>query len=188
MTKIGYARVSTAEQELNLQIDALKKAGCLEKNIFIDKISGSKKERPGLDKALKILKEKDTLIVWRLDRLGRSMPHLVSLIEDLRKNKIFFKSICDGVIDTTTASGELIFNIFSCLAQFERRLIVERTKAGLSAARARGKLGGRKPITIDNPKVKMAKKMHADKTIEIQDICKTLNISRPSLYRYLRMK
>ena len=188
MTKIGYARVSTSEQEINLQLDALKAEGCLEKNIFIDKVSGSKKERLGLTKALSILKAGDTLVVWRLDGLGRSMSHLVSLMEELRQNKIFFKSICDGIIDTTTASGELILNIFSCLAQFERRLIIERTKAGLSAARARGRLGGRNPITIDNPKVRMANKMYADKSIEIRDICKTLNISRPTLYRYVNMK
>jgi DNA invertase Pin-like site-specific DNA recombinase len=185
MTKIGYARVSTLEQEVDLQIDALIKAGVKKDNIFIDKVSGSKKERPGLDKCLDSLKEGDILVVWRLDRLGRSMPHLISLIEQLKENKISFKSICDGVIDTTTASGELIFNIFSSLAQFERRLIQERTRAGLTAARARGKLGGRKPITENDPRVKTAKRMHSDKTIEISDICKTLGISRASFYRYL---
>lgn len=116
------------------------------------------------------------------------MPHLVSVIEDLKENNISFKSICDGAIDTTTASGELIFNMFSSLAQFERRLIQERTRAGLTAARARGKLGGRPKIKVDDPRVKMAKKMYADKTIEIRDICKTLNISRASLYRYQGMK
>ena len=142
-------------------------------------------ERPRLQKCLSSMKEGDTLIVWRLDRLGRSMPHLISLIEGLKKNKISFKSICDGAIDTTTASGELIFNIFSSLAQFEKRLIQERTKAGLSAARARGKLGGRRPITANDPRIKTAKKMYADKTIEIREICKTLNISRASIYRWL---
>ena len=187
MTKIGYARVSTFEQNLDSQLDDLKKLGCDINNIYIDKISGAKSERPGLDQCLENLKKGDTLIVWRLDRLGRSMPHLILLIEELRKKEISFKSICDGEIDTTTASGELIFNIFSSLAQFERRLIQERTSAGLAAARARGKLGGRKPMTPDNPKVKMAKKMHADKSIEIQEICQTLNISRASLYRYLAM-
>ena len=105
MTKIGYARVSTLEQELNLQIDALLKEGVKKENIFLDKVSGQKKERPGLDKCLSSLKSGDTLIVWRLDRLGRSMPHVVSVIENLRENVIYFKSICDGVIDTTTASG-----------------------------------------------------------------------------------
>ena len=184
---LGYARVSTKDQELELQKDALIKAGCSKHQIFVDIISGSKAERPGLDKCLSELESGDTLLVWRLDRLGRSMPHLVSLIEDLRKKHIGFKSICDGAIDTTSASGELIFNIFSSLAQFERRLIQERTKAGLAAARARGRLGGRKKIASNNPKVLMAKKMHKDHQISIEDICKTLKISRASFYRYISM-
>jgi DNA invertase Pin-like site-specific DNA recombinase len=142
MTKlIGYARVSSTQQELQLQLDALEKAGCSKDKIFVDKISGAKPQRPGLDKCLSELKKGDTLVVWRLDRLGRSMHHLVVLIEDLRQKGISFKSICDGAIDTTTASGELIFNIFSSLAQFERRLIQERPKAGLEAARSRGRSG-----------------------------------------------
>ncbi len=123
-----------------------------------------------------------------MDRLGRSMPHLVALIEDLRLKGIGFKSICDGAIDTTTASGELIFNIFSSLAQFERRLIQERTKAGLDAARARGRQGGRKKVGSTNPKVVMAKNMHKDHGMSIDDICKTLKISRASFYRYLSLK
>ena len=114
---IGYARVSSTQQELQLQLDALEKAGCSKDKIFVDKISGAKSQRPGLDKCLSELKKGDTLVVWRLDRLGRSMHHLVALIEDLRQKGISFKSICDGAIDTTTASGELIFNIFSSLAQ-----------------------------------------------------------------------
>ena len=115
------------------------------------------------------------------------MSHLIKLIEELRQDGISFKSICDGAIDTTTASGELIFNIFFSLAQFERRLIQERTRAGLSAARARGKLGGRKPILPSDPRVKKAKKMHEDKSIKIEEICNTLRISRPTLYRYLSL-
>jgi DNA invertase Pin-like site-specific DNA recombinase len=126
-----------------------------------------------------------TLIVWRLDRLGRSVHHLVLLIENLKERGISFKSLCDGAIDTTTASGELIFNIFSSLAQFERRLIQERTRAGLAAARARGRSGGRKKIEITHPKVLMAKKMHQDHAMNIGDICKTLKISRASFYRYI---
>lgn len=185
---VGYARVSRNEQDLNLQIDALEKAGCIKETIFMDKISGSKAERPGLDKCLATLESGDTLLVWRLDRLGRSMPHLVALIEDLRLKGIGFKSICDGAIDTTTASGELIFNIFSSLAQFERRLIQERTKAGLDAARARGRQGGRKKVVPTNPKVVMAKNMHKDHGMSIDDICKTLKISRASFYRYLSLK
>lgn len=141
--KIGYARVSTNEQNLDLQLDALKQAGCKKKDIFIDKISGVKKERPGFDECMKVLQKGDVLVVYRLDRLGRSMVNLVTIIEQLREQGIDFKSICDGAIDTTTASGELVFNIFSSMSQFERRLIQERTKAGLDAARARGRKGGR---------------------------------------------
>ncbi len=185
---IGYARVSTNEQEIRLQLDALKKAGCHEKFIFIDKASGARADRPGLEECLKILTPGDTLLVWRLDRLGRSMPHLVSLIEDLLKKKVAFKSICDGEIDTTTASGELIFNIFSSLAQFERRLIQERTKAGLKAARARGRKGGRLPIASTDPKVQMAKRMHKDHGMSIDKICKTLKISRATFYRYVTLQ
>jgi DNA invertase Pin-like site-specific DNA recombinase len=188
MTKlIGYARVSSTQQELQLQLDALEKAGCSKDKIFVDKISGAKSQRPGLDKCLSELKKGDTLVVWRLDRLGRSMHHLVVLIEDLRQKGISFKSICDGAIDTTTASGELIFNIFSSLAQFERRLIQERTKAGLEAARSRGRSGGRKKIQSTDPKVLTAKKMHKNHGMSINDICKTLKISRASFYRYITL-
>jgi len=181
---IGYARVSTNGQELASQMDALKKAGCKKDLIFTDKVSGSKSERPGLNACLNELKKGDILLVWRLDRLGRSMPHLVGLVEELQKKGIGFKSICDGGIDTTTASGELVFHIFSSLAQFERRLIQERTKAGLTAARARGHVGGRRPIQSDNPKVKTAKTMIKNKSISIAEICSSLGISRATLYRY----
>lgn len=184
---VGYARVSKEEQNLTLQIHSLKDCGCHEKDIFTDKVSGSQAQRPGLDACLESLEKGDTLVVWRLDRLGRSMTHLIRLIEDLRQNGVCFKSICDGVIDTSTASGDLIFNIFSSLAQFERRLIQERTLAGLKAARARGRLGGREKIPSNDPKVLTAKKMHEDKTVSIKDICKTLNISRATLYRYLKI-
>ena len=124
-------------------------------------------------------------MVWRLDRLGRSMPHLVTLIQELLEKGIAFCSLRDGAIDTTSASGELIFHIFSALAQFERRLIQERTKAGLSAARARGRKGGRKPITGDDPRVKTACRMHRDHELSVEQICKTLDISRATFYRYL---
>jgi DNA invertase Pin-like site-specific DNA recombinase len=119
--------------------------------------------------------------------LGRSLPHLVDVVGALSKQGIHFKSISDGVIDTTTASGELIFHIFAALAQFERSLIRERTRKGLEAARARGRKGGRRKIQADNPKVVMAKKMHADKTLEIDEICATLKISRATFYRYLQL-
>lgn len=184
---IGYARVSTGEQDVQLQLDALKKAGCDEDHIFVDKASGTRSDRPGLDACLALLKPGDTLVVWRLDRLGRSMPHLVTMVEELLSKKIGFRSLCDGAIDTTTASGELMFNIFSALAQFERRLIQERTRAGLSAARARGRKGGRKPVSPDDPRVKTAKLMHKKRDISINQICETLKISRPTFYRYLAL-
>ncbi len=185
---VGYARVSKDKQELQLQLDALLKAGVPKQLIFVDKVSGAKTARPGLDQCLGQLREGDTIIVWRLDRLGRSVRHLIDLVEQLRQRKVGFKSICDGAIDTTTASGELIFNVFASLAQFERRLIQERTRAGLESARARGRLGGRRPIPASDPRVLTAKRMHADKSMPIADICTTLRISRPTLYRYVGMK
>ena len=126
-------------------------------------------------------------MVWRLDRLGRSMRHLVAIVEDLSNRKVQFKSICDAAIDTTTASGELVFHIFSSFAQFERRLIQERTKAGLSAARARGRVGGRPALSYKNPKVQMAYKLHQDKSMEIRDICSSMGISRTTLYKYIQL-
>jgi DNA invertase Pin-like site-specific DNA recombinase len=184
---VGYARISTKDQSLNPQITELLNSGCKKSLIFTDVISGAKSDRPGLEKCLSSLQEYDTLIVCRLDRLGRSLSHLVNLIEYLKNRKVAFKSIEDGMIDTTTASGELIFNIFSSIAQFERSLIQERTKARLEATRARGRLGGRKPIYNNHPKVIAAKKMHLDQSLSIKDICKTLNISRASFYRYLSL-
>lgn len=182
---IGYGRVSTDEQDLSLQIDDLKKAGC--EKIFTDKISGSKFERVGLKNCLTYLKEGDTLMVWRIDRLGRSLQHLVSIVSGFQEKGIHFKSIHDGAIDTTTASGELVFNIFASMAQFERKLIQERTQAGLNAARARGRIGGRKSISSDDPKVLAVKSLHKDKGKSIGEICKALNISRATFYRYLNI-
>ena len=183
MRYVGYARVSTADQNLDLQVDALIKAGCEKQAIYKDKISGAKAERPNLEKCLSILLEGDVLVVWRLDRLGRSMVNLVSIIEKLKEKGVGFKSICDGAIDTTSASGELIFNVFSAIAQFERRLIQERTHAGLTAARARGRKGGRPKVDV--AKIQTAKRMHADKDMSIGKICEILKISKPTLYRYL---
>jgi DNA invertase Pin-like site-specific DNA recombinase len=184
---VGYARVSTDDQDLSLQIDALTNQGIPQASIFMDKLSGAKTERPGLTKCLDTLRSGDILVVWRLDRLGRSMRHLITLVEELRNKGIGFRSLNEGAIDTTCASGELIFNIFSALAQFERRLIQERTKAGLAAARARGRNGGRPAVTSAETKVVLAKKLHADKSLEIDDICKTLRISRSTFYRYVRL-
>ena len=184
---IGYARVSTAEQDLQLQLDALNKAGC--EKVFEDKASGSgaRSMRPGLDACVAALAPGDTLVVWRLDRLGRSMPHLVGLVEDLMGKGIGFRSLSDGAIDTTTASGEFMFHIFSSLAQFERRLVQERTTAGLAVARARGRLGGRPAITAADPRVAAAKRLHQDRSLSIDEICATLGISRPTFYRYLAL-
>lgn len=182
---IGYARVSTQEQDLDMQMDELRLAGC--RKIFTDKVSGARNEREGLKECLNNLTLGDTLVVWRLDRLGRSMSHLVGIITKLKERGVGFKSLHDGAIDTTTASGELVFNIFAALAQFERELIRERTRAGLKAARARGRLGGRKPISSLNPKVRMAKTMHSDQSMNIDDICSTLKISRATFYRYIAL-
>ena len=184
----GYARVSTDDQNLTLQIDALTKHGIPKAQIFMDKLSGAKNDRPGLAKCIGSLQRDDILVVWRLDRLGRSMRHLITLIEDLRNRGVGFRSLNEGAIDTTSASGELIFNIFSALAQFERRLIQERTKAGLAAARARGRRGGRPPLDADQAKVLATRKLHSDTSITITDICKTLAISRSTYYRYLGLR
>jgi DNA invertase Pin-like site-specific DNA recombinase len=184
---IGYARVSTQDQTLNLQLDALEKIGC--KKIFTDTISGAKVERKGLDQALSYVREGDTLVVWKLDRLGRSLKHLIETITNLNNRKIGFKSLTEN-IDTTTSGGKLIFHIFGALAEFERDIIRERTKAGLQAARARGRRGGRpKAATLNTPKkVAMAQSLYDDKNNTIDEICKTLNISRATLYRYIKTK
>ena len=185
---IGYARVSTGEQELSLQIDALLNHGVKREYIFSDKLSGAKADRPGLARCQDVLQRGDTLVVWRLDRLGRSMRHLITMIEDLKERGIGFRSICDGVIDTTTPSGELIFHVFSALAQFERRLIQERTKAGLAAARARGRKGGRPPLNANSPRVVLAQKLYGDKSNRLEDICETLKISKTTLYKYVSLQ
>jgi DNA invertase Pin-like site-specific DNA recombinase len=179
---IGYARVSTTDQTLDLQKDALTKAGC--ERIFTDTASGAKAERAGLDEALGYVRRGDTLVVWRLDRLGRSLKHLIETITKLNERRIGFKSITEA-IDTTTSGGKLIFHIFGALAEFERDIIRERTQAGLSAARARGRKGGR-PKALSPKKAQMAHALYADKTTTIDDICRTLNISRATLYRYIR--
>jgi DNA invertase Pin-like site-specific DNA recombinase len=180
--KIGYARVSTIEQTLDLQLDALKAADC--KQTFTDTISGAKAARPGLTDALSHLREGDVLVVWRLDRLGRSLKHLIETVTALHDRGIGFKSLTEN-IDTTTPTGKLVFHFFGALAEFERDLIRERTQAGLAAARARGRQGGR-PRGLDRAKIDMLKKLYADKSNSIEDICKTLRISRATLYRYLQ--
>jgi len=186
-TLIGYARVSTQDQTLNLQKDALENIGC--SKIFTDTASGAATERKGLAEALEYVREGDSLVVWKLDRLGRSLKHLIDTITKLNDRKIGFKSITEN-IDTTTSGGKLIFHIFGALAEFERDIIKERTLAGLQAARARGRKGGRpKAQTLNTPKkVTIAQALYNDKNNSIDDICKTLNISRATLYRYIQVK
>ena len=181
---IGYARVSTTDQTLDLQKDALEKAGC--SKIFTDTASGAKAERIGLDEALNYVRSGDTLVVWKLDRLGRSLPHLIETITGLNNRGIGFKSITEA-IDTTTSGGKLIFHIFGALAEFERDIIRERTQAGLNAARARGRKGGR-PKSLTPKKAQMAEALYKDKNNTIDEICKTLNVSRATLYRYVKTK
>jgi DNA invertase Pin-like site-specific DNA recombinase len=178
---IGYARVSTQEQTLNLQRDALEKAGCTK--IFTDAASGAKAERKGLDEALNYVRKGDTLVVWRLDRLGRSLPHLITTMTDLEERGIGFKSLTEN-INTTTSGGKLIFHIFGALAEFERNLIRERTQAGVTAARARGRKGGR-PKALTGKQVGIAQDLY-EKAHSIAEICRTLKISRATLYRAIQ--
>jgi DNA invertase Pin-like site-specific DNA recombinase len=178
---IGYARVSTHDQTLNPQQDALTKAGCTK--IFTDTASGARTERKGLDEALAYVRKGDTLVVWRLDRLGRSLPHLITTMTGLEEQGIGFKSLTEN-IDTTTSGGKLIFHIFGALAEFERNLIRERTQAGLTAARARGKRGGR-PKVLSGKQLSIAQDLY-DKRHPIAEICRTLKISRATLYRAIK--
>ncbi len=178
---IGYARVSTHEQNLDLQLDALKATGC--EKIITDKLSGSVKERPGLTRLKEDLRKGDCLIVWRLDRLGRNLDHLIEFVTDLEKKGIGFKSLTEA-IDTTTSTGKLVFHIFGALAEFERNLIRERTKAGLAAARARGRLGGR-PKKLNEKKAALAKSLYESKSHTTKEIAEMLGISRTTLYKYI---
>lgn len=185
---ISYARVSTNEQNLNLQLDAFIKAGCDPKYTYTDKISTSKPStaRGGLEQAMSQLREGDTLVVWRLDRLGRTLKELIELITDLGNRGIGFKSLTEN-IDTTTSGGMLIFHIFGALAQFEREIIKERTNAGLAAARARGRLGGRpKAKGLNDPKkLQRLYSVYDSKEYQIKDICEMMGISRATLYKYV---
>lgn len=181
--KFGYARVSKMEQNLSLQIDALKIAGCDE--IITDEISGAISNRPGLNNLIQKLRKNDELIVWRLDRLGRSLSYLVNFVNELSKKEIRFTSLTEN-IETTTNGGKLIFNIFASLAEFERNLIRERTIAGLMAARLRGRIGGRP--TIKKEVVDMALDLYESKDYSINTICEITNISRGTLYKYINQK
>ncbi len=181
MALMGYARVSTAEQNTALQTDALRKAGC--ERIFEDMASGAKADRPGLADALAYLRDGDVLAVWRLDRLGRSMPHLIETVGRLEARGVGFRSLTEN-IDTTTPGGRLIFHVFGALGQFERDLIRERTKAGLSAAAARGRKGGRKPVVTDD-KLQRARE-HIASGLNVREAAARLKISKTALYTALQ--
>jgi len=179
---VGYARVSTTDQNLDLQKDALLAAGC--GRIFTDTASGAKSQRPGLADALQCCRPGDTLVVWKLDRLGRSLPHLVETVRGFVARDIGFKSLQES-IDTTTSGGKLVFHIFASLAEFERDIIRDRTKAGLSAARARGRKGGR-PAGVDEKKRKAALALKKDPGRSVKEICGIVGISRNTYYKYTR--
>lgn len=181
MALIGYARVSTAEQDTALQTDALNKAGC--ERIFEDTVSGAKADRPGLAEALAYLRDGDVLAVWRLDRLGRSLPHLIDTIAALEARGVGFRSLTEA-IDTTTPGGRLIFHVFGALGQFERDLIRERTKAGLAAAATRGRKGGRKPV-VTTEKLQRARE-HLANGLNVREVAARLKIGKTALYAALQ--
>ena len=178
---VGYARVSTNDQDLGLQLDALQKAGC--ERIFEDIAGGAKDERIGLNAALEFMREVDTLVVWRLDRLSRSLLKLIELVSSLEKKGIGLNSLSDK-IDTTTPGGMLIFHVFGALSQFEREVIRERTNAGLAAARARGRKGGR-PFKLDEKKAAMANELLQNPRNSVTEVSKILGVSRATLYRHV---
>jgi len=181
MALIGYARVSTVEQDTALQTDALRKVSC--ERIFEDTISGAKADRPGLAAALAYLRDGDVLVVWRLDRLGRSLPHLIETVGTLEERGVGFQSLTEA-IDTTTPGGRLIFHVFGALGQFERDLIRERTKAGLAAASARGRKGGRKPV-VTGDKLQRAKDYIAN-GLNVREAAARLKVGKTALYAVLQ--
>ena len=181
MAHVGYARVSTLDQDPALQLDALAAAGC--GKLFEDRASGARTDRPGLQKALDYAREGDVLIVWKLDRLGRSLPHLIETVSALEKRAVGFRRLTEA-IDTTTPGGRLIFHLFGALGQFERDLIRERTRAGLVAAEARGRKGGRKPV-ITAEKLKRARNI-IDKGLTVREAATRLKVGKTALYDALR--
>lgn len=178
---IGYARVSTDDQNLDLQQDALQKAGC--ERTYEDRLTGAKADRPGLQRALEDARKGDTIVVWRLDRLSRSLKDLIEIVALLETKGTGLKSLQES-IDTTQSSGKLVFHIFAALAEFERNLIRERTQAGLLAARARGRKGGR-PKALNQDKQALAVKLYREKKHTIAQICKMMGLSKPTLYKYI---
>ncbi len=182
--QIGYMRVSTTDQNLDLQVDALRGAGVNIENIYQDKVSGSKSERIGLNACLKALRAGDILIVYSLDRLGRNLQHLIQLINDLNKREISLRVLTGAPVDTTTPHGKFLFSIFASLAEFERALIIERVNAGLKAARARGKVGGA-PFKMTIPKLKTLVALIKDKKLSISEICQQLDVKTTTIYDYV---
>ena len=178
---IGYARISTTDQTLALQQDALTTAGC--DRIFTDTASGARTDRPGLTEALSHVRSGDTLVVWRLDRLGRSLAHVIEAVGELQERGVHFRSLQEQ-LDTSTSGGKLVFHFFGALAEFERDLIRERTMTGLAAARARGRRGGRRGLSIE--KVRQLRTLGADRGHSVPEICRTPGISRATFYRYAR--
>lgn len=177
---IGYARVSTQDQNPELQLDALRKAGC--EKIFTEKASGTQQDRAQLKAALEYVRAGDTLVVWKLDRLARSLKQLIETIENLKERNIEFRSLTEA-IDTATPGGRLTFHVFAALAEFERSIIQERTQAGLAAARARGKKGGR-PAALTADDLLIAKALLRDPAISVEEVAKRLKVSPSTLYRY----
>ena len=181
---LGYARVSTADQHPDLQLDALKAVGCY--RLFVDTASGALDARPELARALDQLRPGDTLVVWKLDRLGRSLRHLIDTVAELQRREVGFRSLQEH-IDTTSPGGKLVFHVFGALAEFERDLIRQRTLAGLAAARARGRAGGRPP-SMTPTKIALARQMYETQQHSLAEIAKTLGVSRASIYRHLERK
>ncbi len=178
---LGYARVSTTEQNADLQRDALTGAGCWK--VFTDHVTGTRERRPELDRLLEQVRPGDTLVVWRLDRLGRSLRHLIDVATDLGERGVGFRSLTEN-IDTTTAGGRLIFHVLGALAEFERELILERSRAGTAAARARGRVGGR-PTVMTPDKAVAARRMYDQRELTVQQIADVLGVGRSSVYRAL---
>ena len=181
---IGYCRISTSEQNLDLQIQALKEAGC--EKIFEEVASGAKDDRPKLKEAIDYARKGDVIVIWKLDRLSRSLKHLIETVNDLEKREIGFRCTTQQ-LDTTTPSGKLIFHVFGAISEFERSLIRERTAAGLKVARARGRLGGR-PKVLDQEKITIAQALYNDGKTTVEKICSTLGISRATFYRNVKQK
>jgi DNA invertase Pin-like site-specific DNA recombinase len=180
---LGYARVSTIEQNVHLQTDALEAAGCI--RVWTDKASGTLEQRPQLERVLDHLRPGDTLVVWRLDRLGRNLRHLIATVNDLSAREVGFRSLTEG-IDTSTPTGRLVFHVFGALAEFEAALISERTTAGLAAARARGRVGGRPPAMTPD-KLAVARQLYDSKEHTLNAIASIIGVSRSTLYRHLEL-